>query len=92
VLAPSNLRARARSRSQIALTWADDASNETALVLERGTDRHFRWGSATRLRPHMTRYVSGHLRRGRVYWYRIRAVHGRHASAWSHTAAARTRG
>ncbi|GAB4457519.1 MAG: hypothetical protein OHK0029_17450 [Armatimonadaceae bacterium] len=87
--APTNLVARAVSRSQINLTWTDNASDETGYVVERSTN-----GSSftviANLGANATSYASTGLSRRTTYYYRVRAVKSGVSSAYSNTASART--
>jgi hypothetical protein len=91
VPAPSNLIAVADPRHRVKLTWADDASHETGLLLERSRDRRFRSLSHRHLRAHTTSFTDVHVAPGSVYYYRLRAFTATHTSAWCRTVRVRTR-
>lgn len=90
--APSNLRAIAGRGRRVTLTWADDTSHETGLLLERSRDRRFRHPSHRHLHAHLTGFTDVHASPGTVYFYRLRAFTPSHTSAWSRTARVRTGG
>jgi hypothetical protein len=89
--APSNLKAAAGRGRRVTVTWADDASHESGLLLERSPDRRFRHPAHRHLRAHTTTFTDVHTSPGRVYWYRLRAYTATHISAWSKGARVRTR-
>lgn len=90
--APSNLRALAGRGRRVTLTWADDASHESGLLLERSRDRRFHHSLHRHLRGHMTSFTDVHVSSGTVYFYRLRAYTTLHTSPWSGLARVRTRG
>jgi hypothetical protein len=92
VAAPGNLVGVARRRHRVTLTWANDATHESGLLLERSPDRRFRHPGHRHLRAHTTTFTDVHVRGGTVYWYRLRAYTATHKSAWSRAARVRTPG
>lgn len=87
--APSNLSASSASRTQINLSWSDNASNETGFKIERSTDG-VNFGQIATVGANVTSYANAGLRRNRTYWYRVRANNAAGDSAYSNTAQART--
>lgn len=87
--APSNLSAVARSKSQIKLTWKDNASNESGFKVYRSTDaKNFAflaWGA-----PNATNCYDSGVSPGRTYYYKVLAWNNSGNSAYSNTASART--
>ena len=91
--APGGLTATATSSSSIALTWADNSSNETAFELERSASSAtagFVAVSASPLAAGTTSLTSTGLSSGTTYWFRVRATNSAGASAYSAVASATT--
>ena len=84
--APSELYARPASASRVDLTWTDGSDDETAFEIERSDD-----GGAT-FQPlvNVAAGVEAHADQGLAaesrHLYRVRAVNGAGASAWSNVA------
>jgi len=87
---PSGLTATPVSSSQISLAWADNASAETAQVLQRSTDSAFSAPTSISLGANVQSYADSGLAAGTTYWYRVRAVDASNGSAWSPVASAAT--
>jgi len=87
--APSGLAATAVSASQINLSWTDNAGNETGFELERSTDGNT-FGKIADLPANTTSFQNTGLNANTRYVYRLRAVNGGGASAYSNTAEATT--
>jgi len=89
--APTNLAATAVSKSQINLTWTDNATNETGFYIERckgSTCTNF-----TRIATvgaNVTTYANIGLSKGTTYRYRVQAYNASGVSAYSNVAAATT--
>ena len=88
--APTGLAATAASASSITLTWTDNASAETAQVLQRSTDAAFTAPVSIPLGANVESYSDTGRSAGTTYWYRVRAVDASDDSAWSATASATT--
>jgi C1A family cysteine protease/predicted secreted protein len=89
--APSGLTATAISRSQINLTWIDNATNETGFKIERckgSTCSNF--GQIATVGANVTTYSSTGLSQSSTYRYRVRAYNAAGNSAYSNIAAATT--
>ena len=84
---PAGLKAAAASKSQINLTWADAATNETGYRVERSTDGTAFSVVAT-LGANATSYASaGHVANTR-YYYRVQAFNARGVTNYSATVSA----
>jgi Concanavalin A-like lectin/glucanases superfamily/Fibronectin type III domain/Lysyl oxidase len=92
VAAPSALTATAKSTSQIALQWTDNASNETGFVVERSTSSTFSSPVTATVGANTTTYSDGGLAESTNYFFRVKAVNGAESSAYSNTASAMTQG
>jgi len=88
--APSNLRALAASRNQINLTWNDNASNETAYLIERSNSSGSGYLQIATVGANVASYSSTGLKSNKTYYYRVRASNGGGNSAYSNTASAKT--
>ena len=87
---PSNLTAQTLSKSQIALAWTDNKSDESGFRIERSTDL-VTFVEAASVGPNSTSATVGHLRRGTTYYFRVRAFTATSATAYSNLAFAVTR-
>ncbi len=89
--APSNLTATAISRSQINLSWADNASNEDGFKIERckgATCSNF--AQIATAGANVTMYANTGLSANTSYRYRVRAYNAAGNSAYSNIAGAKT--
>jgi regulation of enolase protein 1 (concanavalin A-like superfamily) len=89
VNAPASLTASTASGSQINLAWTDNATNETGFQLERSTD-NAAFTLVASPGVNATSHNDTGLAAGTTYYYRIRAMAGSTASAYSNTASAAT--
>jgi hypothetical protein len=87
--APTNLVARAASRTQINLTWRDNANNEQGFRVERKIGTGL-WTQIVELPANTTSYANGGLTRNTSYRYRVRAFNAGGTSAWVTSAAVKT--
>ena len=87
--APSNLTAVAVSRSQVNLTWGDNAGNESGFKIQRSTSGGAFTLIAT-VGPNVTSYSNTGLQAGTKYRYRVRAYNAFGNSSFSNKAAAKT--
>jgi Fibronectin type III domain len=87
--APSNLSARALPKSQVALAWRDNKTDESGFRIERSTDLVTFVQVAT-VAPNSTSAIVGHLRRGTTYYFRVRAFTASTTTAYSNIAFATT--
>ena len=89
--APTSLTATAVSRSQINLTWVDNATNETGYYVERckgSTCTNF--VRIATLGANVTSFANTGLAKGSTYRYRVAAYNAGGMSAYSNIAAATT--
>ena len=87
--APTGLAAAAVSSSQIDLTWADNANNETGFKIERSPDG-VTWAQIATAAANATTYSDLGLAASTSYSYRVRAYNTAGDSAYSNTATAVT--
>ena len=89
--APTNLAATAVSKSQINLTWTDNATNETGFRIERckgSTCTNF--ALIATVGANVTSYSNTGLSANTTYRYRVRAYNASGNSGYSNIAAATT--
>jgi carboxypeptidase T len=89
--APTNLTATTASRSQINLSWADNATNESGFRVERckgATCSNF--SQIATVGANVTSYPSTGLTANSTYRFRVRAYNASGNSAYSNIAAATT--
>jgi hypothetical protein len=87
---PSSLTGTALSKSQIALTWSDNSSNEAGFYVYRSKDNKTFSRIAT-LGANVATFTDNGLSRDRVYYYRVSAFNPAGESAQSNTATTRTK-
>lgn len=88
--APSNFTATAvvsgATRATVTLAWTDNATNEMSFILQRASNAAFTLGLNNKtLAANSTTRVETR-NRGRVYYYRIRAVNAVGSSVWVNAA------
>ena len=88
--APSALAATAISGSQINLTWTDNATNETSIIVARSTTVGGPYTDVATLAANTTSYSNTGLTPNTTYYYVVRAVGVAGTSANSAEANART--
>jgi subtilisin family serine protease len=86
---PSDLKATAASKTQLNLTWADNALNETGYRVERSANGVTFTPLAT-LGANATSYANAGLTANTRYYYRVQAFNSRAATKFSNTANATT--
>lgn len=89
-IAPSNLRATTLSPSEIALSWSDNAEDETGFALERSGNQGATWQPLTSLPANATAYTDQGLTAATGYSYRVSATGTGDASTNSAVATATT--
>jgi probable HAF family extracellular repeat protein len=89
--APSGLTATAKASTQIALSWADNATNETAQYVERCADAACTsFAQVASLGADATAFADSGVVAGTRYSYRVRAHGAAGDSAYSNVASATT--
>jgi uncharacterized delta-60 repeat protein len=92
LLPPSDLRATGVSRSEIRLSWQDNAGTEDGFRIERCLGVGCTEFALVATVGHdVTTYVDGGLSRNTQYTYRVQAFNDAAGSAYSNTASAKTR-
>ncbi len=86
---PTNLKARAVSKSQINLSWTDNSDNETDFLVQRSTDGAA-WQSIGIASANDTSYNDYGLQDSTTYFYRVRAEDWNGSSNFTDTAEATT--
>ncbi|MBN1642087.1 MAG: protease inhibitor I42 family protein [Anaerolineae bacterium] len=89
--APTNPTAQAASTSQIDLSWADNATDETGFKIERCTGAGCSdYAQIATVGANVTSYSNTGLAASTSYSYRVRATNGAGDSDYSNTASATT--
>jgi hypothetical protein len=86
--APSNLTATPNGTKRIDLSWTDNSTGETGFRIERSPN-NTKFSQVATVGPGVTTYANTGLRRGKLYYYRVRANGSPANSAYSNTASAR---
>jgi FtsP/CotA-like multicopper oxidase with cupredoxin domain len=90
--APSNLAVGTITRTTVALTWTDNATNETGFVIQRARNAAFTTGatSTTVNTPNLAARTMTGLTRNTTYYYRVAAHNAAGNSAWSNVVTFKT--
>ncbi len=88
--APTNLTARALSKSQIALGWTDNAGNEVGFYIERKTSLNGAWSRIATVGADVISFSNTSLASNTTYYYRVQAHSAVGTSSYSNTAIAKT--
>jgi hypothetical protein len=80
--APGSLAVRATPQGQLALTWTDGSSDETAFAIWRRSATTV-WSRIVVVAPNTISYTDAGLTPGATYTYRVRATNNSGASAWT---------
>ncbi len=80
--APTDLAATTVSTSQVTLTWKDNSDDETAFAVYRESSNGT-WARIAVVPPNTTTYTDTDVVPGMFYTYRVQAINGAGASAWS---------
>lgn len=84
--APSSLTANAISSNQIALSWTDNATDETSVKIERTASLGGTWMQIGTVSANVVSYTSSGLVPSSTYFYRVRAANAHGNSGYSGTA------
>ncbi|MEN8139286.1 MAG: starch-binding protein [Bacteroidota bacterium] len=87
VLAPTSLSA-STNLADIKLTWIDNASNETAYIIERSTTSGTGFTTVATIGANSTSYTDSNLADGK-YFYQVKAINNSNESAYSNEANSR---
>jgi hypothetical protein len=90
--APSSLNATAPFPNQVNLSWIDNASNETAFLLERKTGSGGTYAQIASLPANTTFYNDTTVADSTTYFYRVRASNSNGNSSYSNEASVTTPG
>ena len=90
--APSSLNATAPFPNQVNLSWTDNASNETAFLLERKTGSGGTYAQIASLPANTTFYYDTTVAYSTTYFYRVRANNSNGNSSYSNEASVTTPG
>ena len=88
--APTNLQATAVSKSQINLTWTDNATNETGFRIRRKTGSNGTWAEIATVGQSVTSYQNTGLSPAQTYFYSVTAYNATGDSTASNEASATT--
>jgi peptidyl-Asp metalloendopeptidase len=86
--APSSLTATPNGTKRIDLSWNDNSTGETGFRIERSTNNS-KFSQVATVGAGVTAYSNTGLRRGKTYYYRVRANGSVVNSAYSNTASAK---
>ncbi len=89
--APGFLHARSASRTQIDLTWTDNAANEAGFYVERSANGTGGWTRIATLGVNVRSYSNTGLTANTKHYYRVQSYNGTAASAYSAVASATTK-
>lgn len=90
IAAPSNLAATAPIATQVNLSWTDNASNETAFVVERRLASSSTWQEIATIGQSAQSYIDTTVSAGTSYVYRVYARNAVAQSAYSNLASVAT--
>jgi hypothetical protein len=90
VAAPSGLIATAAGTATINLSWTDNATNETNIVVQRSLLAGGSFVTIATLSANTISYSNSGLNSATTYYYRIQATNSTTSSSWSNTAGATT--
>ena len=89
--APSALYADAQRQGEVVLRWSDRSADEQGFEVERSTSSSGGFVRVARVAANVSGYTDRTVQRKQTYYYRVRAVNGAGASAYSNTASVRTK-
>ena len=82
-LRPENLKVKDVKKTSVSLTWRDDAYNEYYYEVLRATSIDGSYSSVAILPQNTTSYVDNTVNANTMYYYKVNAVNGQGASAYS---------
>ena len=90
---PTDLKARAVSKSRINLSWQDNSTNETGFIVQRRDEYHYSWVELGRTAANSTTFSDSDdaFLAATIYQYRVQAINATGPSVFSNVAMARTR-
>ncbi len=89
--APTTLATGTITRNSIALTWKDNATNETGFYVERSTaGLTGPWTRIATVPANATAYTNTALINNKIYWYQVRAYNASGTSAYTNVVAGTT--
>jgi len=88
--APSSLSATAVSANQINLSWVNNATNATGIVIQRSTGSTNSFAQLATLASTATSYSDTTLSAGTTYYYQVAATNSYGSSPWSNSTNATT--
>ena len=80
--APSSLYA-APTKTKVTLGWADNSANESGFIVERSLSSTSGFAQIGTTNANGSNFVDGSVTRKKTYFYRVKAVNGNGASAFS---------
>jgi len=86
--APTGFAASAIATNALALSWTDNATNETGFSLEISTNAGVTWNFVTTTPAGATSFTNSGLLPGAIYYYRLAAVNSAGASDYAYANAA----
>ena len=88
--APSNLSATAISKTEIDISWTDNATDETGFKIERSDRNNANFVQIATVGANVTSFSDTGLKKNTTYYYRVRATNANGDSAYSNEASATT--
>lgn len=89
-IAPSNLAAVRTGCNTIILNWSDNSTNETGFELRQSTTLNGSYSVIAALPANTTKFTNSGLKKGKKYFYKVKAVNSAGSSEWSNKANATT--
>ena len=85
-LAATNLTANPTSKTQVALQWSDNSSDETGFEVRRSTAQNGTYSLVKTVAANTTSYTDQGLSSNTTYYYKVRAVNAKGTSDYSNVA------
>ena len=77
--------------TRVALTWTDNAGNETSFAIARAQGNRVAFVTLAQVGANVTTFTDTTIRAGKTYRYRVQALNSAGASPWSNEIRVRTR-